>query len=76
MGGESHLVLRIFAHERGHPIRVRIELMSIKNLEIGSLDFPQRDTIKFTHRLTRRRERQPSALFLLPCREAATLLGL
>src|SRR5258708_39737332 len=50
MGVESCLVLWIFAHECCHPNRFRVELMLIESFEIGRLDFPNRDTLKSTHR--------------------------
>ena len=49
MGVESCLVLSVFADERCHPNRLRVELMLIESLEIGRLDFPNRDTLKSTH---------------------------
>ena len=49
MGVESDLVLWVFTDECCHPNRFRVELMLIESLEIGRLDFPNRDTLKSTH---------------------------
>src|SRR5437899_3302647 len=49
MGVESYLVLWVFTDECCHPNRFRVELMLIESFEIGRLDFPNRDTLEFTH---------------------------
>jgi hypothetical protein len=49
MGIESYLVLWVVTDECCHPNRFRVELMLIENFEIGSLDFPNRDTLEPTH---------------------------
>jgi len=48
MGVESYLVLRVFSDECCHPNRFRVELMLVESLEIGRLDFPNRDTHYFS----------------------------
>ena len=53
MGVESYLVLSVFTDERCHPNRFRVELMLIESLEIGRLDFPNRDTLESTHERVR-----------------------
>src|SRR4026209_1844237 len=50
MGVESYLVLWVFTDECCHPNRFRFELMLIESFEVGRLDFPNRDTLKSTHR--------------------------
>ena len=49
MGVESYLVLWVFTDECCHPNRFRVELMLIESFEIGRLDFPNRNTLEFTH---------------------------
>jgi hypothetical protein len=61
MGVESYLVLWVFTDECCHPNRFRVELMLIESLEIGRLNFPNRDIHCFSpneNKLSdRRRER-------------------
>lgn len=49
MSVESRLVRWVFTDECSHPNRFRVELLLIKNFEIGRLDFPDRDTLDATH---------------------------
>jgi len=46
---ESYLVLWVFTDKCCHSNRFRVELMLIESLEVGRLDFPNRDTLKSTH---------------------------
>jgi len=49
MSIESYLVLWVFTDECCHPIRLRVELLLIEGIEIGKLDFPDRNTLESMH---------------------------